>query len=214
MDIKGILFDCDGVILDSEYIYVNSLVDYLATIGVKTTVEEMVCVLGKPIDAIIEQVRDMFDLRDRIGHEELLLQQRAFFQERFKKAHLEPMNHLVELLELCKEKKLKTAIVSSSNSQYLDDVINRLDLHGYFDEVIGGESVVHGKPSADIYDLAQGKIGLDKEHLIIIEDSCNGICAGKASGIYTIGYKGSVIVQDTSCADMEIRDYKELINIL
>ena len=214
MKIKGILFDCDGVILDSEYIYVNSLVDYLKQLGIETTVEEMVCVLGKPISAIVEEVREKFDLKEKIGHDELLLEQRDFFQNRFQKAKLTPMKNLIPLLDLCKEKEIKTAIVSSSNQSYLADVIERLNLHGYFDEVMGGEIVVHGKPAPDIYNLAQERIGLDKRNLVIIEDSFNGICAGKSSGIFTIGYKGSVIVQNTSSADIEIKDYKEIFSML
>ena len=214
MNIKAVLFDCDGVLVDSEFIYVNSLVDYLKTIGINTTVDEMVCVLGSPVDAIVEKVRDMFNLYEKMGHEELLLAQRAFFQKRFKAAKLEPMPNLVKFLKLLKSKNIKTAIVSSSNQKYLEDIIKRLNLEGYFDEVIAGESVKYGKPNPDIYLFAQDRIGLAKEDIVIIEDSYNGIKAGKTAGIYTIGYKASVITQDTSAADIEIHDYQELFDFI
>lgn len=69
---------------------------------------------------------------------------------------------------------------------------------------------VIGKPNPDIYYLAQSKLGIPKERLVVIEDSYNGIQAGKSAGIYTIAYKGSMIEQDTSNADCAVYSYEQI----
>ncbi len=211
MKIKGVMFDCDGCLLDSEYIYINSLVDYLNFIGLNTSIQEMVFVLGKPNDIILKDITTKFNLQGKHTLDQLNDGINAFFDKRFDHCILKPMPHLVELLKLLKNKNIKVAVVSSSSNSYLKDVMSRLKIQEYIDLVIGREFVTKGKPNPDIYLLAKEKLNIDKENLIIVEDSINGIKAGKAAGIYTIGYKGSVIKQDTSQADREIYDYEEIM---
>ena len=80
--------------------------------------------------------------------------------------------------------------------------------------MISGDLLKHSKPDPEIYNLVTKKMGLDKKELMIIEDSVNGIRAGKASGIFTVGFKGSRIIQDTSMADREVYSFREIKDIL
>ena len=66
------------------------------------------------------------------------------------------------------------------------------------------------KPDPEIYNKAAELLGIEKEGLMIIEDSLHGVMAGKASGIFTVAYKGAKFKQDTPMADLEICDFKEL----
>ena len=121
------------------------------------------------------------------------------------------MNGLVDFLNLCRQKGYRLAIVSSSDLSYIEDVVRRLKIQDYFDLLISGQMIEHGKPSPDIYLLAQQQMALPADSLLVIEDSPAGIQAGKAAGLTTIGYKGSIIDQDTSKADYQVSDYHELI---
>lgn len=210
MKIKAVLFDCDGVLLDSEYIFLQSLVAYLKRIGLKTTIEEMAFVLGKPAEEIVNDIMNKFSLHGKMSHSKLLAEERASYDEFFAAAKLETMPNLREFLDLLKAKQVKTALISSSRKAYLAEVVRRLNLEGYFDLIIGREDIKRGKPHPDIYLAAQEKLALAKEEALIIEDSVNGIKAGKNAGIMTVGYKGSLVKQDTSAADLEIVDFKEL----
>lgn len=209
MKVKGILFDCDGVLLDSEAIYLNALTKYLATIGIYASVNDVVSVLGKPMNLIVEELRQKYGL-DNYTDDELISEQRKIFRDHFDHIDLEPMPYLVDFLRECKAQGIKTAIVSSSELPYLENIVDRLHIRSYFDEIISGQMVEHGKPAPDIYLYAAEKIGLSKEQLVVIEDSKNGIQAGKNAGIYTIGYKGSTIRQDTHDADIEVDNFQQI----
>lgn len=208
--IQGILFDCDGVLLDSEAIYLKALVQYLESIGYPTIIKEVTFVLGKTMKQIVKDLREHFKIPQSLTDQELIDGQRAIFRSQFNTMQLQPMDGLVDFLKLCREHGFKTAIVSSSDLSYIEDVVQRLNIEAYFDCMISGQMIEHGKPSPDIYLLAQQRIELPLDSLIVIEDSPAGIQAGQSAGMYTIGYKGSVVEQDTSKADMQVRNYQEL----
>ena len=90
MKIKGILFDCDGVLLDSEAIYINSLMDYLSTLGIETNLEDVVNVLGQKMPCIIKTLRVKFPL-ENYTDEELITGQREIFDQKFNQMNLQPM---------------------------------------------------------------------------------------------------------------------------
>lgn len=209
--LQGILFDCDGVLLDSEAIYLKALVQYLESIGYPTTIQEVTFVLGKPMKRIVFDLRDYFKIPESLTDQELIDGQRAIFRAQFNTMELQPMDGLLDFLKLCREHGLKTAIVSSSDLSYIEDVVRRLKIADFFDLLISGQMIEHGKPSPDIYLLAQQRIKLPLDSLIVIEDSPAGIQAGTSAGIFTIGYKGSEILQDTSKANLEVKNYTELI---
>lgn len=167
MRIKGILFDCDGVLLDSEAIYINSLMDYLSTLGIETNLEDVVNVLGQKMPCIIKTLRVKFSL-ENYTDEELITGQREIFDQKFNQMNLQPMPYLLEFLKWCKLKQLKTAIVSSSNMNYLKNVVNRLQIHNYFDEVFSGEMVKNSKPAPDIYLFAAKEMNIPRKNLLII----------------------------------------------
>ena len=209
----GVIFACDGVLLDSEAIYLQSLRDYLHTVGIEADMQDVVSVLGKPMAMITLELREKFGL-SQYSDEEIVSGQRRIFRSRFAQAHLTPMPHLLTLLDWCKAQGVRMAIASSSDQNYLRNVTQRLHIEAYFDAVISGDAVAHGKPAPDIYHYAASRLNLPREELVIIEDSANGILAGVQSGCFTIGYKGSIIPQDTSLADWETDDFCEVLSFL
>ena len=93
---------------------------------------------------------------------------------------------------------------------YCQQIQLQTELLPYFRFILSGEDFVHSKPDPEIYNKAAELLGLEKEGLMIIEDSLHGVMAGKASGIFTVAYKGAKFKQDTPLADLEICDFKEL----
>ena len=167
--IKGILFDCDGVLLDSEAIYLTALVQYLASINYPTTIEEVTFVLGKPMKRIVADLRTHFNIPQALSDQQLIDGQRAIFRAQFNAMQLQPMNGLVDFLNLCRQKGYRLAIVSSSDLSYIEDVVRRLKIQDYFDLLISGQMIEHGKPSPDIYLLAQQQMALPADSLLVID---------------------------------------------
>ncbi len=117
MKVQGILFDCDGVLLDSEAIYLEALVQYLGTLGIAAVKEDVVSVLGKTMPMIVAELRSKFDLK-QYSDEEIITGQRKIFRAMFNEIKLEPMPNLLTFLKMCKSKGLKPAIAPSSELSY------------------------------------------------------------------------------------------------
>ncbi len=206
--IKGIIFDFDGVISDSEVLYVESLVAYLKTIGIDCAFDEVQYVIGQNMNDIASCLIRQFDLK--LPAEKVIRDSLDVYQSMFSVKNMEPMEGLKEFLERCRKKGIRMMVASSSDYSYLYDALDHFGIRDYFETVISGADFVHSKPDPSIYNTSAQRMGIDKKDLMIIEDSLNGIKAGIASGIYTVAFKGSKIVQDTSLADKEVYSFSEI----
>lgn len=205
---EGIIFDCDGCLLDSEVVFLKTVVKYLKKYEIDTSLEELIFVIGKPMTVIAQEIIEKFSLN--ISIDQLIKEERELFSAQMNSSQLKPMPGLIDLLDRCKKEKIQLAIASSSPYEYVDNIVTQFGIKEYFQYIISGEQVLKGKPNPDIYYLAQSKLGIPKERLVVIEDSYNGIQAGKSAGIYTIAYKGSMIEQDTSNADCAVYSYEQI----
>ena len=205
---KGIIFDCDGCILDSEAIFLEAVRRYLNTFNIESSNDDLKFVVGKPMTTIAMDLLDKYHLN--LSVDEFIQGERVIFYEMMNSTALSPMPGLLDLIQRALVDNIALAIASSSPKNYVLNVTNQFGITDKFQEIITGEQVEHGKPYPDIYLLAASKLAIAKDELIIIEDSTNGIQAGISAGIYTVGYKGSIIEQDTSKADVSIDHYDQL----
>lgn len=205
---KGIIFDCDGCILDSEAIFLEAVRRYLNTFNIESSNDDLKFVVGKPMTTIAMDLLDKYHLN--LSVDEFIQGERVIFYEMMNSTALSPMPGLLDLIQRALVDNIALAIASSSPKNYVLNVTDQFGITDKFQEIITGEQVEHGKPYPDIYLLAASKLAIAKDELIIIEDSTNGIQAGISAGIYTVGYKGSIIEQDTSKADVSIDHYDQL----
>lgn len=205
---KGIIFDCDGCILDSEAIFLEAVRRYLNTFNIESSNDDLKFVVGKPMTTIAMDLLDKYHLN--LSVDEFIQGERVIFYEMMNSTALSPMPGLLDLIQRALADNIALAIASSSPKNYVLNVTDQFGITDKFQEIITGEQVEHGKPYPDIYLLAASKLAIAKDELIIIEDSTNGIQAGISAGIYTVGYKGSIIEQDTSKADVSIDHYDQL----
>lgn len=208
MEVKGVIFDCDGVIVDSELIFTQSVVNYLKDKGIEKTIEEVTFLVGQNMNKITSDVIKIFGISD--DYDVVKADLSRYFKDIFKFENMKPMDGLVDFLNTLDERGIKKMIASSSGKDYLNEMITSFNFEGRFTYVLSGEDFKHGKPEPDIYIKAIEMMGLDKNNLAVIEDSVNGIKAAKAAGLYTIGYKGSRVKQDTSLADEEVNKFTEI----
>ena len=105
--------------------------------------------------------------------------------------------------------------IATSNAQDLvAAVLDSLDIRSYFGVVATSCEVAAGKPAPDLYLKALEIMRADVETTVVIEDSKNGILAGKSAGCKVIAYCGSRIKQDVSEADRKVRDYREAAELM
>ena len=207
--LRAVLFDCDGVLLDSESIYLSCVSQYLKTLGREAGIDELAYLVGADIRRITEQLQRDYDLG---GYEPqtLIDGQRALFHREFYGRTLEPMDGLVPFLQKLRAAGLKTAVASSSDQNYVEYVLDQLGIRDDFDVFIGREAAGRSKPFPDLYEEAMRRLGVRPEESVVLEDSSNGIRAGLDAGCYVLAYKGAKVKQDTAGAHRTVYHYGEI----
>lgn len=210
---KGVIFDCDGVLVDTEGLFSSASNDHLKDLGIEQTEIEQ-SFSGVRLYEYSEYIVKKYFLNMSV--EKFMLDEQQYYKNYFTDSALIPMPGLINFIIGLKKAGMKLAIASSSSKAYVEHMIKLFNIERYFDVVVCGDEVLKSKPDPDIYLKTIAKMGMSNSELIAIEDSKAGITSAKTAGLYVIAYKGSKIIQDTRLADFEINDYsavniKELI---
>ena len=209
--LSAVIFDMDGVIIDSEPLHTRVVIDIMKDFGIDISWEDMGRFAGNTNAMLWKTLTREYAL-DRTAAELGLLQHEKNLEILGK--HQDILIPGVEdLLKEIKGRKLKTAIASSSNLGFIEAVVSQFKLSPYFDLVVSGQEVKKGKPAPDIFIEAAKRLDVAPAHCIIIEDSKHGVQAANNARIKVIGFinpnSGS---QDLSSADV-IVDNMGKINI-
>jgi len=205
---RGILFDLDGVILDSEKASVEIFQKVLSKFGIKISFKEASkYYLGKrDIDAYSNFV---FEKKMNCSPQFLSKEHNKIYNNKLPK--FKEFLGVERILLLAKELSYKIAVVSGSSRKQIDSVMKRLGYKKFFDAVVSSEDVLIGKPSPEGYLKASERIKVLIENCIVLEDSETGILAGNNAGAYTIGVEiGNFSKQDLSKANLIVRNLNEI----
>ncbi len=185
---RAILFDMDGVLVDSEPLFLSAINRLLGEEGVEpvSVQENEEFLIGTTIDETWRQLKI---------HRPLPLPAAEYIRRyddivrQVMAEELAPQPGVRELLAVCRQRGLAKAVASSSLHMWVDLKLNAIGLTGAFDAVLGGDDVSRGKPEPEIYLKAAAQMGVPPEQCIAIEDSPIGIAAAVASGAYTIAVR-------------------------
>ena len=185
MRFDGIIFDFDGVLLESEYAGNLQIADYLTGIGHPTTPEDsMTHFMGLSGPAFLQAIERRIGRALPADFHEARAQEDA----RVLSEGLEAVTGAIRFIESLPP-GLPRAIASSSSTTWIETHLDHLGLRRHFDGLIfsGHEHVARGKPAPDIYLLAAARMGVEIERTVIIEDSPVGVAGAVASGAEVIG---------------------------
>ncbi|MGN1398585.1 MAG: HAD family hydrolase [Erysipelotrichaceae bacterium] len=206
--VKGIIFDFDGVIVESEPLFLDSVIWYLKRYGITADYSTTKQLCGMTKNNIVAAMKRDFQLQDSLDK---IYQDMAEIEKQVKKVeNYQLIKGVKSFLEKCRNKAIKMAIASSSDISFIEAVLKYNDIYDYFSFIVSGQFIERSKPDPQIYNVAWEKMGIDKKDLIIIEDAYNGILAGINSKIFTYGLKASIIDQNTSLANKEVHSYDEI----
>jgi HAD superfamily hydrolase (TIGR01509 family) len=197
--IKSVIFDMDGLMLDTEKIYYKASQETADTIGMDYSFDVYAQFIGAG-DAQMETA-----MREMYTDHELL---ETFFTDSQEELEYLLLNGpvdlkegLIELLEYLQAAEIPAVVASSTRREMVDQLLDRLDLQKYFKDIVGGDEVTAAKPDPAIFDLAFTKTELEnKEDALILEDSKNGIRAAHSAGVPVI------LVPDMLEADDEMEE--------
>ncbi len=206
---RGIFFDFDGVLVDTEPIYFETLNTLFTNMDKPPlTPSEYGNFIGKPTSVTWEYLAERYDFTDSVDY------QQSIYKDILKMALKDQMvlrDDARPILDSLADHKLGSVLVTSGSQEWTYYKLNILGLVDYFDCVVTGDDVAASKPDPEIYLLAAKKSGFDVSFSLAIEDSISGIESSKAAGLFTIGLKTPLTGSfDLSEADILVDNLSEI----
>ena len=207
--IKALVFDMDGVIIDSEPIHIDLTVQVMRDVGKEPSPSEIYEFIG----VINEEMWPILISRHNIAEsaEELIERQMAYVKKRFFEDKLEPIDGIPELMQSAKERGMKIALATSSPRYFAEHILENVGLARYFDALITADEISRGKPDPEIYAKAAQALGFKPHECVAIEDAYKGIQAAKGAGMKCIAFKNpNSGDHDTTQADSVVLSIREI----
>jgi HAD superfamily hydrolase (TIGR01509 family) len=196
---KGIIFDMDGVLVDSEPFIIKASIQMFAELGLEISRDDFHPFTGMGENRFIGGVAEKYNFPVDIQQ----AKKRTYdIYLEIIKGKLKPLPGAREFVNNCRALGKKTAIASSADWRKVEGNLAEIKLPAkLFDAVVAGEDVEHKKPAPDIFLLAAEKIGLDPKDCLVIEDALSGIKAAKAAGCKCLAITSSFTPQQLAGAD-------------
>lgn len=211
MTIEAIIFDCDGVLIDSEYLACEVSAAALREIGYEITTEQYIDLfIGRKYSETIKILASESGIpADKfLSAGEKDKKREQVFEEKLKMTA-----HTKEVLDAVQDSPLSYCIASGSSMKRLDHSLKVVGLDQFFcNKVFSSDVVDKGKPAPDIFIYAADKIGAAPENCLVIEDSPYGIQAGLAANMNVVGYSGATHMNDDRIEKLYHSGAKEVIS--
>lgn len=208
--IEAVLFDMDGVIFDTERVYLDGWKKVFKKYGYEMTKEVYISVMGTGRKNVSKKFLDIYgkDLPIIQMYEE---KDRELFKA-IEEGQVTLKQGVKEILMLLKERGYKTALATSAKRERAIKQLEMVDVEGMFNVIVCGDEVEKSKPDPGIFLMAAKKLSIKPENCIVVEDSPAGIKAAYNAGM--IGFH----VEDLKKADEEIlkychKSFKDLLEI-
>jgi len=179
-DIQAIIFDLDGSLVDSMWIWRQIDIEYLGRYGLKLPEDLQSCIEGMSFKETAEYFKQRFAIPETICEMQATWNQMAwdkYANEITLKAGV------AEFLKECRDRGIKLGIASSNSRELINVCLKRNQVEDYFECIMCGTDGLPGKPAPDIYLAAAKKLGVSPVHCLVFEDIVPGILAGKNAGM-------------------------------
>lgn len=182
----AVVFDMDGVLLDSEPLHHIVLNEVLATEGKQLSFEEYRPYIGTTLEYTWSDVIRRFDLQGPIDR--YILQYDEGILESYQQ-HSVIAPGVRGLLDLLTERGIRRAVASSSRTSWVEAALETLGIRADFELIVTGDMVTHSKPHPEIYLLAAERLRLDPRRCLAVEDSPAGTASATAAGMAVVGVR-------------------------
>lgn len=182
--IKAIIFDMDGLMIDSERVTFECYQERLKDMNLTMDEDFYKTLLGKPIKGIYQRFYDVYG--NDFPIENVIQDVHQLMAERFETEGVPVKKGLVELLHYLKDNNYKTIVATSSNRDRVDKILAQAKITEFFDDSICGDEVTKGKPNPEVFLKSCQKLGVNVDEAIVLEDSEAGIQASYDANIKVI----------------------------
>ena len=209
-NIKAILFDMDGVVIDSEKLYSQSESNVLSKYGVKFDESDWHYVKGCTEKQFYDLVYSKF--KPVIPRKELVAECKVFLKKLFS----DKLDYMKGFQKICPylREKYKLALVTSTGPELVSHIEGLLSIYSNFDLVITSLDTELHKPNPEPYIKAMKGLNFQPNECVVVEDSIQGVKAGKAAGCIVVALEGSVGKEFLQDADYIISSLHDMQNII
>ncbi|AYO58500.1 ABC transporter ATP-binding protein [Chryseobacterium sp. 6424] len=210
MPLKAILFDMDGVIVDTEPLHRKAYFKMFEDLNISVSEKLYTSFTGASTQKVCTTLVEKFSLNST--HEELASIKRRYFKHYFDHdADFDLLPGVKDLIENYFDNGLKVILASSAHMNTINWVFEKFRLEKYFSGKISGADLKESKPHPEIFQLAAEMAGEPTENCLVIEDSTNGIMAAHAAGIFCAAYKSPHSKdQNYELANILVEDFAHL----
>ena len=213
--VKAVIFDLDGSLVDSMWIWKAIDIEYLGKFGIELPPDLQDSIGGKSFTETAIYFKERFQISDSL--EQIKEDWNRMAYDKY--ANEVPLKPGVrEFLNYCREHQIRLGIATSNSRELVDNIVRTHDLADYFDCVMTGCEVAKGKPAPDIYLAVAKQLEVAPADCLVFEDIVQGIQAGKAAGMQVCAvddaFSRAQEKEKRNLADYYIHHYNEVMNIL
>jgi len=178
--IKGILFDMDGVLVDSEKFICKAAILMFGELGIKARPKDFLPFVGTGENSYIGGVAALYGVKEDI----IYMKERTYsIYEKITHGNLQPLPGVLSFISKCRMKNLKMAVATSADKVKMLINLKEIGLdESLFDATVNGLEVARKKPFPDIFITAALKLGVKPQECLVVEDAVSGVQAAKAAG--------------------------------
>jgi beta-phosphoglucomutase len=209
--IKAVIFDMDGVLVDTEPFHVEIEKRQFALNNVPVTPEEQQQYMGVAAEVMWRTLAERYSIDRSVV--ELIEQNRTGSIRFFSEVDEIPlMPGLIELLDVLRANHYPLAVASSSFPEIIELVLDRTGIRKYFQVVVSSQEAGKSKPEPDVFLLAAKRLGVEPRNCLVVEDSANGIKAAHSANMVCVAYQGAgADPQTQKGADSIVSDFSQLV---
>lgn len=211
--IKAVIFDMDGVLIESEHLWRRAMIKGFGEFGMDLSENDCRKTMGLRIGEVIKLW---------LVHFEKDLNQAKTLEERIMELLLQLIEEsgtfiqgIPALIAFCREQKLKIGLATSSSSLLMNAVLKKLDLTNALDAALSAEFLAYGKPHPEVFLLCAQQLQVPPQNCLVIEDSINGVVAGKAAQMKVIAVPDDEHreVKSFAVADYKYQNMHEVLEL-
>lgn len=206
---EAIIFDMDGVIVDSEYNFLESKTELLQDAGYDVELSYQYQFMGTTFEYMWSKMKEELNLPKTV--QEYIDEMNLRRQQRIERDGVRAIKGAVDLIHRLHQAGFPLAVASSSPKHEILSNLAALKLDSYFEVLVSGEEVDHSKPAPDVFLKAAELLDVAPEGCLVFEDTKNGSLAAKAARMYCIGFENpDYPAQDLAVADQVVTDFNQV----
>jgi HAD superfamily hydrolase (TIGR01509 family) len=207
--LKAVLFDMDGVIVDTEPLHRKAYHQMFEDVGIIVDEDLYASFTGQSTINICKRLVDYFNLNET--PEDLVSLKRKHYKYFFDNDELDLIDGVLDRIKDYYANNITLVVASSASMQGIIQIFERFNLNQYFSAKFSGADLKESKPHPEIFIKAAASTGFKTSECLVIEDSTNGIKAANAANIFCVGFKSPHSShQDYSLANKVVTSFEEI----